>query len=92
MDGSRKKCIIIGVIAALILIVIVVLVIVVKVDNDSEVTDRHSAGTVMERVGRVLDRVPLIDGHNDLPFQLREKFRNQLSKVCFKIVLSSYKH
>lgn len=30
---------------------------------------------------RILKEVPLIDGHNDLPWQIREKFKNHLSQV-----------
>ncbi|XP_018096999.2 dipeptidase 1-like isoform X1 [Xenopus laevis] len=30
---------------------------------------------------RIMDSVPVIDGHNDLPWQLLDKFNNQLTKV-----------
>jgi membrane dipeptidase len=33
------------------------------------------------RVDRILREVPLIDGHNDLPWQYRERVNNQLSKL-----------
>ncbi|HEX9981874.1 MAG TPA: dipeptidase [Thermoanaerobaculia bacterium] len=33
------------------------------------------------RIDRILREVPLIDGHNDLPWQMRERVRNQLSKL-----------
>ena len=33
------------------------------------------------RVERILREVPLIDGHNDLPWQYRERVQNQLSKI-----------
>ena len=33
------------------------------------------------RVSRILREVPLIDGHNDLPWQYRERASNQLSKI-----------
>ncbi|HYH07379.1 MAG TPA: dipeptidase [Thermoanaerobaculia bacterium] len=32
-------------------------------------------------VERILTEVPLIDGHNDLPWQYRERVKNQLSKL-----------
>jgi membrane dipeptidase len=33
------------------------------------------------RVDRILGDVPLIDGHNDLPWQYRERVKNQLAKI-----------
>lgn len=33
------------------------------------------------RIDRILKRTPLIDGHNDLPWELRESFGGDLSKV-----------
>lgn len=33
------------------------------------------------RVDRILRDVPLIDGHNDLPWQYRERVKNQLSRI-----------
>jgi membrane dipeptidase len=36
------------------------------------------------RVQRVLKQTPLIDGHNDLPWEIRERFQNQLAKVDLK--------
>jgi membrane dipeptidase len=33
------------------------------------------------RVARILTDVPLIDGHNDLPWQYRERVQNQLAKI-----------
>jgi membrane dipeptidase len=44
-----------------------------------------SANTDYEaRVARVLKQTPLIDGHNDLPWEIRERFKNQLSAVDLK--------
>ncbi|KAM4630479.1 dipeptidase 1 [Polymixia lowei] len=37
--------------------------------------------TNMERALRLMSETPLIDGHNDLPWQLRKQFNNQLSQV-----------
>ncbi len=39
------------------------------------------ADTVEERVARVLANTPLIDGHNDIPWQYRRRADNQLSKL-----------
>jgi membrane dipeptidase len=36
---------------------------------------------VLERVHEILDEVPLIDGHNDLPWRLREKAHGQLDSL-----------
>ncbi|MDP9190883.1 MAG: dipeptidase [Acidobacteriota bacterium] len=33
------------------------------------------------RVDRILKEVPLIDGHNDLPWQYRERAKNQIAKI-----------
>jgi microsomal dipeptidase-like Zn-dependent dipeptidase len=33
------------------------------------------------RVDRILKEVPLIDGHNDLPWEYRERVKNQLAKI-----------
>ena len=34
-----------------------------------------------QRIDRVLTQTPLIDGHNDLPWEIRERFGNDLSKI-----------
>jgi membrane dipeptidase len=33
------------------------------------------------RVARVLDRTPLVDGHNDLPWEIHERFKSKLSGI-----------
>ncbi len=35
----------------------------------------------MERARRILREVPLIDGHNDLPWEYRQRVKNQLAKI-----------
>ena len=35
----------------------------------------------MQEARQILREVPLIDGHNDLPWQLREKFKNHMDQV-----------
>ena len=37
-----------------------------------------------DRVARVLKQTPLIDGHNDLPWEIRERFKGQLAGVDLK--------
>ncbi|MGH9456486.1 MAG: dipeptidase [Thermoanaerobaculia bacterium] len=36
---------------------------------------------LIERARAILDRVPLIDGHNDLPYQYRERVENRISEL-----------
>ena len=36
------------------------------------------------RVERVLNQTPLIDGHNDLPWEIRERFKSRLTAVDLK--------
>src|SRR6188768_217608 len=40
-----------------------------------------TAGAQDARVDRILKEVPLIDGHNDLPWQYRERVKNQLAQI-----------
>jgi len=40
-----------------------------------------TAATRQERVARVLSQTPLVDGHNDLPWEIRERFGGDLSKL-----------
>ncbi|XP_029904000.1 dipeptidase 1 [Myripristis murdjan] len=37
--------------------------------------------TLIDRAVRLMSETPLIDGHNDLPWQLRKQFNNQLKNV-----------
>jgi len=39
------------------------------------------AANAQPAVDRILKEVPLIDGHNDLPWQYRERAKNQLGKI-----------
>ena len=36
---------------------------------------------LVERARKLLDEVPLIDGHNDLPWELRQRVKNHLEKI-----------
>ncbi|HEY0370883.1 MAG TPA: dipeptidase [Thermoanaerobaculia bacterium] len=40
-----------------------------------------TAGAQDARVDRILREVPLIDGHNDLPWQYRERVKNHLAQI-----------
>lgn len=59
------------------LVIIVVIVVVATSASGAPLTSRG-------RALAVLSRVPLIDGHNDLPWQLRENYKNQLKRVDLK--------
>src|SRR4051794_3606896 len=36
---------------------------------------------LVERARKLLDAVPLIDGHNDLPWEYRNRVKNHLEKI-----------
>jgi membrane dipeptidase len=44
-----------------------------------------TAATEQERVARVLSQTPLVDGHNDLPWEIRERFGGDLSKLDLSV-------
>jgi membrane dipeptidase len=43
--------------------------------------DRGPDPALVARARKILDRVPLVDGHNDVPWQVRERFGGKLSKL-----------
>jgi membrane dipeptidase len=43
-----------------------------------------AADNYQQRVEQILRRTPLIDGHNDLPWEIRVRFKNDLSAVDLK--------
>ena len=44
----------------------------------------RAADDYQHRVEQVLLRTPLIDGHNDLPWEIRDRFKSDLSAVDLK--------
>src|SRR5881227_1850113 len=36
---------------------------------------------LVERARKLLERVPLVDGHNDLPWEYRKRFQNHMEKI-----------
>lgn len=55
--------------------------------SDLDKTDRSHGLTVVDARAlalRLLRETPLIDGHNDLPWQLRKRERNQLTRLSLK--------
>ena len=65
------------------LAIIVVVVVVALTASSSSSVDAAplELSASKARAIAALKRVPLIDGHNDLPWQLRERYKNQLKKV-----------
>lgn len=44
----------------------------------------------LTRAWKLMSEVPLIDGHNDLPWQLRKQFNNELNKVDLNTLNSTH--
>ncbi|XP_076012430.1 dipeptidase 1 [Genypterus blacodes] len=44
----------------------------------------------LTRALRLMSETPLIDGHNDLPWQMREQFNNQLNKVDLNTLTTTH--
>jgi len=64
---------------------IIIIIVAVVVSSSSSSADAASLAAAssasMRRAINVLARVPLIDGHNDLPWQLRAHYKNKLEEV-----------
>lgn len=75
---NGMKIILVSLVAILLVIVVVVAVVATRSKDDKD--DVISGGTVRERVMRVLDRTPIIDGHNDLPW-MYQHYQDQVAKV-----------
>lgn len=72
---SVNKRIIIGV------VIVAVLVVVIGVAIGVPLSRRDTSDANMNLALKVLRETPLIDGHNDLPWQMRQFTRNQVHKV-----------
>ncbi|HEV7516705.1 MAG TPA: dipeptidase [Thermoanaerobaculia bacterium] len=48
-----------------------------------QVTWQPPDPALVARARKILDRVPLVDGHNDVPWQYRERVKNHLDKIDF---------
>jgi membrane dipeptidase len=44
-------------------------------------SDEQQQDRLLQQAREILREVPLIDGHNDLPWQIREKFKNHLNQI-----------
>jgi membrane dipeptidase len=49
--------------------------------NAQEPVHKDPDPALVERARRLLDRVPLVDGHNDLPWEYRKRFQNHFDKL-----------
>ncbi|XP_022096155.1 dipeptidase 1-like isoform X2 [Acanthaster planci] len=83
MNLTRKHYIIIAVVGA-ILVVAVAVAIAVPV----ALSNRQAAPTSAELADRYLSETPLIDGHNDLPWQLKSLYNNRLQTIDLSTDLS----
>jgi membrane dipeptidase len=50
----------------------------------AEPVHRAPDPALVERARKLLDEVPLIDGHNDLPWEYRQRAKNHLDKIDLK--------
>ncbi|XP_066933851.1 dipeptidase 1-like [Clytia hemisphaerica] len=81
MTSRNKRLLPIIMIVAILIVVGVIITVVISNKDDDVVSSGSKAMTTRERVLQVLDEVPLIDGHNDLPWQFQQSYRNQIEKV-----------
>ncbi|XP_077982394.1 dipeptidase 1-like [Glandiceps talaboti] len=72
---SRTRCIILIVAAVLVLLLVIIVIAVVLTRNEKLSSDP------LERAKQLMKRVPLVDGHNDLPWQLQWHLDNQLKNI-----------
>lgn len=63
------------------LAIIAVVVVVALTSSSSADAAALTRSSAKERALAVLRRVPLIDGHNDLPWQIRNNYKDQLDRV-----------
>lgn len=76
MCQARKPCVIASTFLGL-LVIILVIVLPILLQNDGSSTPTH----VSSRLHNALKTVPIVDGHNDLPYRLRLLVNNQLQRV-----------
>ena len=85
---NNKRIIIVATIVATVVILgVVVAVVATRNDDDGVVGDGSGGGgAARERVMRVLDEFPIIDGHNDLPW-MYQSYQDQVGKVMFVCIV-----
>ncbi|XP_038078089.1 dipeptidase 1-like isoform X2 [Patiria miniata] len=83
MDLTRKHYIIMVVVGAL-----VVCAVAVAIAVPVALSNRQAAATSQELAKQYMSETPLIDGHNDLPWQLKSLYNNSLETVDLTADLS----
>src|SRR5215213_5048455 len=54
------------------------------ISAQSNTTQSNAAqpdAALVERARKILERTPLVDGHNDLPWEYRKRVQNQMDKI-----------
>jgi membrane dipeptidase len=51
------------------------------VASAQEAVHRAPDPALLERARKLLERVPLVDGHNDLPWEYRKRYQNHMDKI-----------
>ncbi|XP_002738425.1 dipeptidase 1-like [Saccoglossus kowalevskii] len=70
---------------------VIAIAIAVPLASNSGSDDKTDTGTdTLEHAKDIMRRVPLVDGHNDLPLAIRYEWKNQLANVDLNSDLSSY--
>ncbi|XP_077989922.1 dipeptidase 1-like [Glandiceps talaboti] len=77
---KRNAAIALG-IAVFAVVVAVAIAVPIALSNSTEEIPTEVPEDNLEHAKQIMKRVPLVDGHNDLPIQLRTRWHNQLSDV-----------
>ncbi|XP_029198678.2 dipeptidase 1-like [Acropora millepora] len=73
---KRRSAILIGA------VVLVVVVIAIALPS-ALLLGKEKSQTYMQRAQKILDETPLVDGHNDVPYQIRLKYQNRFENMTF---------
>lgn len=73
----NRKVIIIGTVVVVVLVIAIAVPIAVLTGKKST----RDESSLTQRAAQVLEETPLVDGHNDIPWQLRKYFMNQMENV-----------
>ncbi|XP_077982396.1 dipeptidase 1-like [Glandiceps talaboti] len=76
----RNRWIMLAVLIAVLVLIIIIVVAVVASNGSSKLSSDP-----MTRARQLMERVPLVDGHNDLPWQLKTNFDNRLENIDLEI-------
>lgn len=80
---NRKHLIIGAVVVVVLVIVIAVPCALLLGKKDREKDEPAKELSNMERAQQLLDETPLVDGHNDVPYQIRIKYHNRFENLTF---------